>query len=307
PVGVPLTHISGLQGGMIFVFGMGGHMILMERFDPGEMIALIEEQRVTHLGCVPTMMVAISAHPRARIADWSSVKAVMVGGAAAPAEVQARFQEITGVIVQPGYGATETSLGAVMGPADGDRDLDAAGQPLPGTTIEIRQTDDPSRIVDRGEIGEICVKGPQVMQGYWNRPDATAEAMIDGFFRTGDLGRIDNQGHVHIVDRLKDMIICSGYNVYPSAVENAIYRHPAILHCVVIAVPDEYRGETVKAYAVLRPDSAVTLEDLQAFLKPYLSPMEMPKLFEVRGTLPLTTAAKLSRKALRDELDSVGA
>jgi long-chain acyl-CoA synthetase len=170
--------------------------------------------------------------------------------------------------------------------------------------VEIRSTTNPQQKLGPGQSGEIVVAGPQVMRGYWKREDETAAFFVDGFFRTGDIGMLDERGFVFIVDRLKDMIIASGYNVYPATVENVIFSHPAVAEVVVIGVPDSYRGETVKAYVVLKRGQDLTLEGLQAFLQEKLSPMEMPRQLEIRESLPKTAVGKLSRLDLKREIAS---
>ena len=180
------------------------------------------------------------------------------------------------------------------------------GRIVPGAELQIRSSTDPAKVLPAGEIGEVCVRGPQVMKGYWRRPDETAQAFVDGFVRTGDLGYVTEDGLLYVVDRLKDIIICSGFNVYPVRVEEAIFQHPAVSEAIVLGVPDPYRGETVKAFLTLRPGQQLTLEQLQAFLKSRLSAVEMPKQLEIRQQLPRTAAGKLSRLKLREEVLSHG-
>src|SRR6202048_69966 len=187
-------------------------------------------------------------------------------------------------------------------PAPPDEPRGSVGLPLPGTTIEIRDTGEPGKRMAGGESGEIVVAGPQVMAGYWNRKDETDRSMIDGFFRTGDIGYLDGRGYLFIVDRLKDMIIAGGYNIYPANVESAIYSHPAVAEAIVIGVPDSYRGETVRAFVVLRGDATLTLKQLQVHLRNRLSPIEMPRQLEIRQQLPETIVGKLSRLELRREV-----
>jgi long-chain acyl-CoA synthetase len=178
------------------------------------------------------------------------------------------------------------------------------GIPLPGTVIEIVSLDDRSKLVTQGEKGEVCIRGPQVMTGYWKRPAESAEAMADGRLHTGDVGYMDEDGYTFIVDRIKDMILCGGYNVYPRNVEEAIYLHPAVSECVVAGVPDPYRGQTVKAYVTLTEGHHLTREELAEFLRDKLSPIEIPKQLEIRDELPKTMIGKLSRKALLEEEES---
>ena len=187
-------------------------------------------------------------------------------------------------------------------PANRDEPRGSVGLPLPETIIEIRDTGDARKRMPGRESGEIVVAGPQVMKGYWNRPEETRSAMVDGFFRTGDIGYLDEDGYLFIVDRLKDTIIAGGYNIYPANVESAIYSHPAIAEAIVIGVPDAYRGETVKAFVVLRSGVELSLEQLQDHLKDKLSPIEMPRQLEIRQQLPKTVVGKLSRLELRREI-----
>jgi long-chain acyl-CoA synthetase len=183
-------------------------------------------------------------------------------------------------------------------PLLGESKEGSTGIPVMGTTIEIRDLEDPSRKLPVGEKGEICIRGPQVMAGYWNRPEATAATMIDGALRTGDIGYLDDDGYVFLVDRLKDLIICSGYNVYPRVVEEAIYRHDAVAEVTVVGVPDEYRGEAPKAFVRLKAGRALSAEELLAFLEDKLSKIEMPEYIEFRDELPKTLIGKLSKKEL---------
>jgi long-chain acyl-CoA synthetase len=187
-------------------------------------------------------------------------------------------------------------------PANPDEPRGSVGLPIPGTNIEIRDIGNPGSRIAGGESGEIVVAGPQVMRGYWNREEETGSSMVDGFFRTGDIGYLDKNGYLFIIDRLKDIVIAGGYNIYPANVEAAIYSHPSVAEAIVIGVPDSYRGETVKAFVVLRGDATLTLEDLQAHLKDRLSPIEMPRQLEVREQLPKTVFGKLSRLELRREI-----
>ena len=198
-----------------------------------------------------------------------------------------------------GYGLTETSPSALCNPPRGLNKAGSIGQPLPCTEAELRDPAEPGRRVGPGERGELCIRGPQVMLGYWRRPEETAAAFTpDGFLRTADIATMDEQGYFAIVDRIKDLILAGGYNVYPRIVEDAVYRHPAVAECTVIGVPDEYRGETVKAFVVRKPGASVTADELRAFLKDHLSPIEMPKQVEFRDSLPRTLIGKLSKKEL---------
>lgn len=297
----PFSHITGLTGVILVGVAYAAEIVVIERFSPQAFFEAGRERPFSFMAAIPTMLVALMNSPYVNDIDWSSVKFILSGGAPTPVEVQAAFRKATGVVVQPGYGLTETSPGvAVSHPIRGDDDT-STGYPLPGTIISIRSTADQAVEVPLGTSGEICVSGPQVMKGYWQRPEETVNAMVGDFYRTGDVGYLDETGKLFINDRLKDIIIASGYNVYPTNVENALYRHPAIQEAVVLGMPDSYRGETVAAVVSLKPDAdALTLADLQAFLRDSLSPIEMPKHLKVLPELPKMATGKLSRAMLRD-------
>jgi long-chain acyl-CoA synthetase len=197
---------------------------------------------------------------------------------------------------------TEASPNVVMAAEDDAGESGAVGVAFPGTRLSIRAPDEPTRTLATGETGEVCIAGPQIMAGYWNRPEETRRAFVDGYFRSGDLGFLDEAGALHLVGRLKDTINASGYKVHPDAVEEAVRQHEAVAEALVIGAPDAYRGETVKAYVVLKPGRSLTLAELQQFLAGRLSPMETPKQLEVRSDLPLTPVGKPSRLALRQEV-----
>ncbi|HXZ91537.1 MAG TPA: AMP-binding protein, partial [Burkholderiales bacterium] len=210
-----------------------------------------------------------------------------------------RWQQATGTVLLEGYGLTETSPVATMNPFDLKGYSGSIGVPIPSTNIEIR--DDAGKTLAVGETGEICIKGPQVMAGYWQRPDETAKVIAqDGFLRTGDIGVMDEKGFVRIVDRKKDMILVSGFNVYPNEVEQVVALHPGVLECAAIGVPDEHSGETVKLF-VVKKDPALTEQDVLEHCKRELTGYKRPKYVEFRAELPKTNVGKILRRALRDE------
>jgi long-chain acyl-CoA synthetase len=297
----PFSHITGLTGVLLVGVANAAEIVVIERFSPQAFFEASRGRPFSFMAAIPTMLVALMNSPFVNDINWSSVKFILSGGAPTPVEVQAGFRKATGITVQPGYGLTETSPGvAVSHPIRADDDA-STGYPLPGTIISIRSTTDPTIEVPLGTPGEICVAGPQVMKGYWQRPEETANSMVGGFYRTGDVGYLDETGKLFINDRLKDIIIASGYNVYPTNVENALYRHPAIQEAVVLGMPDSYRGETVAAIVSLKAGAdTLTLADLTAFLNDSLSPIEMPKHLEVLPELPKMPTGKLSRAMLRD-------
>jgi long-chain acyl-CoA synthetase len=299
---LPFSHITGITVCMTFSVLLAAELLVVPRFVPDEALALLRQRRPTFFGGVPTIFIALLMTNAMTTDDWKSVKAILCGGAPLPPDVLGKFESVSGVRVRQIYGSTELSPAATIMPANPDEPRGSVGLPIPGTTVEIRDTGDPGKRMACGESGEIVVAGPQVMKGYWHRKDETDRSMVDGFFRTGDIGYLDDKGYLFIVDRLKDMIIAGGYNIYPANVESAVYSHPAVAEAIVIGVPDTYRGETVKAFVVLRGDATLTLEELQAHLKDRLSPIEMPRHLEIRSQLPKTVVGKLSRLELRREI-----
>ncbi len=297
---LPFFHVFAMTTVLLFSVNAGAEIIMLPRFELAQAVATIGRRRPTFMPGVPTMFNAIASF-KGR-ADLTSIRFCISGGAPLPPEVKARFEARTGCVVVEGYGLTETSPSCTCNPPDGINKAGSIGLPLPGTIIELRDPADPLRRVPQGERGELCVKGPQVMLGYWRRPEETAASTTpDGFFRTADIATMDEQGYFYIVDRIKDLILAGGYNVYPRVVEDAIYQHPAIAECTVIGIPDDYRGETVKAFIVLKPGATLEPEALTTFLKDHISPIEMPKQIEVRDSLPRTLIGKLSKKELVEE------
>lgn len=254
---------------------------------------------------VPAIFGAINHHPRLHQFDLSSLEFCISGGAALPIEVKKQFEEKTGAVVVEGYGLTESSPVATVNPPRGENVAGSIGLPLPQTIIEILDPDDKKTPVPLGERGELCITGPQVMKGYWNKPEDTAAVLRNGRLYTGDIAIMDARGYVYIVDRIKDMIITNGYNVYPRNIEEAIYMNTAVEECIVAGLPDEKRGEIVKAWIKLKDGKTLSEEDLKDFLKDKISKMEIPKLIEFRNIpLPKTMIGKLSRKdVLAEELN----
>lgn len=297
---LPFFHVFALTTVLLFSVRAAAEIVMLPRFVVADAVRAIARRRPTYMPGVPTMFNAIASF-KGR-ADLSSITTCISGGAPLPAEVKHRFEARTGCFLVEGYGLTETSPCVCCNPPGGLNKIGSIGPPMSGTVVELRDPADPLRRVPTGERGEICVRGPQVMLGYWGRPDETAAAFtLDGLLRTADIATMDHQGYVFVVDRIKDLILCSGYNVYPRIVEDAVYRHPAVAECTVIGVPDEYRGETVKAFVVCKPDAAVTEAALRDFLRDELSPIELPRHIEFRDSLPKTLVGKLSKKELVEE------
>ena len=298
---LPLFHVFAMTVVMNWAVHEGVEMILLPRFQIDELLKTIARRKPTAMAGVPTLFNAILNAPGRARYDFSSLHYCVSGGASLPNELRLAFEQATGARVLEGYGLSETSPVVSCNPVEGEVRGGSVGLPYPGTVIRIYSLDLPRRPLPLGETGEICVIGPQVMVGYWKRPDETAKVMVDGFFATGDIGHMDKDGYVFITDRLKDMINASGFKVYPRNIEEAIMLNPAVLECAVVGLPDPYRGQTVKAFVALKAGASLTAEALTKFLADKLTPIEMPKQIEFRDSLPKTTVGKISKKMLLEE------
>lgn len=299
---LPLFHIYALTVIMNFGIAGGAEIILHPKFELDDVMKDIDKKKPTMFPGVPTMYMAIANHPEISKYDLSSLKFCASGGAPLPVEVQDLFQKVTGCRLLEGWGMTETSPSGTSTPMTDKQIAGAAGVPVPGVEIRILDVDDKSKIMPTGEIGEITIKGPNIMKGYWNKPEATEASFIGDFFLTGDTGFIDEEGYMHIVDRTKDMITSGGFNVYPRIIEEAIFEHPAVAEVTVVGIPDDYRGESAKAFIKLTPSGKeFTLEELREFLADKLGKHELPTAVEFRPELPKTLVGKLSKKELVEE------
>jgi long-chain acyl-CoA synthetase len=300
---LPLFHIYALTLILLFGIGGGAQIILHPRFELDDVMKDLHGKKPTIFPGVPTMYTAIINHPKITEHDLSSLKFCASGGAPLPLEVQQRFQNITGCKLVEGWGMTETAPAGCSTPVHGVYKEGSCGIPLPGITMAIYDIEDPTKALGLNETGEICIKGPNVMKAYWEKPEATAESLnADGFFRTGDTGYMDDDGYIFIVDRLKDMLTCSGYNVYPRNIEEAIYLHTAVEEVTVIGIPDDYRGQAPKAFIKLKDGAtAFNLDELQEFLSDKLGRHEMVSEMDIRPELPKTLVGKLSKKELVEE------
>ena len=299
---LPLFHIYALTSVMLRTLAEGNELMLRVRFDVETTLNDIEVKKATVFPGVPTMWIALANTPGIDKRDFSSLRYAASGGAALPVEVAERFQKLTGQRIGGGWGMTETSPAGTAMPREWTGKAGSVGMPLPGIMMDIVALDDPRRRLKPGEKGEIRVKGPNVTKGYWNAPQETAAAFVDGYLLTGDIGYMDEDGYFYLVDRKKDMIISGGFNVYPRTIEEAIYEHPAVSEVSVIGVPDNYRGEAAKAFVQLKPGAMqFTLEELRAFLGDKLGRHEMPAQLEFRDVLPKTPVGKLSKKELIEE------
>ncbi len=300
-VGVlPLFHVFAMTTVMNFGINHGLEIILLPKFELILTLKLIAKLRPIMMPGVPTLFNAMLRYPHIGNFDLTSLKYCMAGGAPLPIEVKRGFEAISGAILVEGYGLSETSPVAACNPPDAPRE-GSIGLPLPATEISIRSLDDPTVEVKTGETGEICIAGPQVMTGYWNKPQDTEDCFAGRFFRTGDVGYMDEDGYIFIVDRIKDVINASGFKVYPRRIEEALYEHPAVAEVVVIGIKDAYRGEAPKAFVKLTEGKQATGAELIHFLKEKLSKLELPAEIEFRDELPKTLIGKLSKRELRAE------
>jgi len=300
---LPLFHIYALTVDMLLGLRLGAELVMHLRFDPEAAVKDIAAKRITLFPGVPTMFAAILNVPGVEKHDLKSLKFCGSGGAPLPVELHNAFQRLTGCPLVEGWGMTETSPVGTFTPVIGMRKSGSCGMPVPNVMMKFASVDDPATYVPLGEKGEICVKGPNIMKGYWKNAAATAAVTTpDGFLRTGDVGYMDRDGFVFIVDRCKDMILCGGYNVYPRTIEEAIYEHPCVSEVIVIGIADAYRGQSPKAFVKLKPGAApFTLDELKAFLKDRLGKHEMVQALEIRAELPRTPVGKLSKKELYEE------
>lgn len=298
---IPFFHVFSMTAVMNLSVLKGLEIIALPRFNINETLSLIHRRRPTLFPAVPAIFNAINHHPDLKKYDLTSLRHCISGGAPLPIEVKKNFEKNTGCILVEGYGLTETSPVTHVNPLHGVNRPGSIGLPLPQTLTEIVDPES-GNLLPQGTKGEICIRGPQVMKGYWNNPDETDKVLKDGRLKTGDIGYIDPDGYTYIVDRIKDMIITNGYNVYPRTVEEAIYQHPDVQECIVAGIPDEERGERVKAWIVLKDGFEMSAFTMKAFLQDKLSPMEMPRDIEFRTEpLPRTFIGKLSRKSVVDE------
>jgi long-chain acyl-CoA synthetase len=298
---LPLFHVFANSCVLNRTVYRGAEMVLLPRFEAGQVLREIERTRATAIPGVPTMYQALIDHPALGATDLSSLRVCISGGAPLPVEVKQRFEARSGARLVEGYGLTETAGVVSTNPYEGPNKSGTIGQPIPATLVTLVDKDDPTRPAPPGEPGEIVVEGPQVMKGYWRRPDADAAVFLGHRLRTGDVGTIDDEGYIKVVDRLKDMIVVSGFKVFPSQVEAILYQHPAVREALVIGIPDAYSGERPKAFVTLRPDAQVSGDQLVAWLNDRIGKHERVVACEIRDSLPKTLIGKLSRKELQAE------
>jgi long-chain acyl-CoA synthetase len=297
---LPLFHIYALTVVLLSSIRRGHLISLHQRFDVEAVMRDIEVRRATAFPGVPTMWIAIASLPDLDTRDLSSLVTCASGGAPLPVEVAKILERRVGMKLKSGWGMTETCSPGTAHPKEGPDKPGSIGLMLPGIEIDVVSLDDPTKVMPSGAVGEIRIRGPNVTRGYWNRPEETAQAFVGDRFLTGDIGYMDDDGYFYLVDRKKDMIISSGFNVYPQMIEQAIYTHPAVQEVIVIGIPDEYRGEAAKAFIKMRADAkSFTLDELRGFLAGKLGKHELPAALEFVDELPRTPVGKLSRHELR--------
>ncbi len=299
---LPFFHVFGMTVAMNLTLYTGCTVVLVPRFEVGEFLKILQKTKPTIFPGVPSIFVAIVGDAKARSYDLSSIRLCITGSAPMPVEVLRRFEELTGCIIIEGYGLSEASPVTHANPLGGARKVGSIGIALPDTDCKIVDLDLGVEEKPCGEIGELLVRGPQVMQGYWKLPQETADTLREGWLYTGDIARMDEEGYVFVVDRKKDMFISCGYNVYPREIDEVLYEHPKVLDAVAIGVPDLYRGEMVKAFIVIKPGEDLTEEEVIQFSKVRLAPYKVPRSVEFRQSLPKSMVGKVFRKELRQEV-----
>jgi long-chain acyl-CoA synthetase len=298
---LPFFHVYGMTVTMNEAIYLAATIILLPRFQVDDCLEAINKYQPTRFPGVPTMYIGIINHPRVKEYNISSIKVCSSGSAPLPVEALRRFEELTGGKISEGYGLTEASPVTHANPFSGKRKVGSIGLPRPDTDAKVVDLETGEKDLPPGEEGELCIRGPQVMKGYWNRPEETAKTLRNGWLYTGDIAKMDEEGYFYIVDRKKDMIICGGFNVYPREVEEALYLNPKILEAAVLGVPDPYRGETVKAFVVLKPGEKPTAEEIIEFCRQNLARFKVPAQVEFRKELPKSHVGKVLRKVLREE------
>lgn len=294
---MPIFHSYGFTAALGLILSTGGTAILVPRFDAGEVLKLIDKYRPTAFPGVPTIYTALLSHPAVRKYDLGSIEICASAAAPCPVELIHRFEGVTGAAILEGYGMTECSPATHSNPMHGKRKAGSVGLPYPDTETRIIDLET-GEDLPVGQEGEVLIRGPQVMQGYWQKPEETAKVLKEGWLYTGDIGRLDDEGYLSIVDRKKDMIIAGGFNVYPREIDEVLYQHPAVLHACTVGVPDAYRGETVKAFVVRREGAPVTELELLEFCARRLAAYKRPRHLEFVAELPMNLAGKVLRRVL---------
>ncbi|SDN56931.1 AMP-binding protein [Alkalicoccus daliensis] len=297
---LPFFHVYGMTVGMNYSVMERSKMVILPKFDTTQTLKAIQSQKVTIFPGAPTMYVGLIHDENVNKYDLSSIKVCISGSAPLPLEVQQRFEQLTGGKLSEGFGLTEASPVTHFNLMWGKRPPGSIGLPWPDTDVVVWNAEAEEE-ADPGEVGELLIRGPQVMQGYWKRPEETASALQNGWLYTGDMGYMDEEGYFYIVDRKKDMIIAGGFNIYPREIEEVLYEHEAVKEAVAMGIPDPYRGETVKAYIVVKEGQKVTEKELDQYCRSQLASYKIPRKYEFREELPKTMVGKVLRRALQEE------
>ncbi len=299
---LPFFHVFGMTVVMNLGLYIGAAVILVPRFEVNHFLKTLQKSKPTIFPGVPTIYVALVNHPQIKSFELHSIRYCITGSAPMPLEVLKTFESLTGGTIIEGYGLSETSPVTHANPLTGARKTGSIGIPLPDTEAKIMDLEFGERELGPGEAGELAVRGPQVMKGYWKNPEETQKVVKDGWLFTGDIAEMDAEGYVTIIDRKKDCILAGGYNVYPREIDEVLYEHPKVLDAVSVGVPDPYRGETVKAFIVVKPGETLTEEEMIQFCKSRLAVYKVPKQVEFRDSLPKTIVGKVLRRQLREEV-----
>lgn len=298
---MPFFHVYGMNGLMNLGIHLAATLVLIPQPEIKAIVEAIVAERPTFFTGIPALFVALNNYRNIDKVDLTSIKAVFSGAAPLPVEVMEKFEARTGARIAEAYGMTEASSVTHVNPLKGQRKFGSIGVPLIGTDAKVVDADDYRQDLAQGEVGELMVKGPQVMQGYWNAPAETTNALHEGWLRTGDIARMDEEGYFYIVDRKKDVILSAGYNIYPREVEEVLYQHPKVLEAAVIGLPDDMRGEKIVAYLVLKPAETATAAEIRAFCRERLAQYKQPRTVIFRDSLPKAMAGKVLRRQLREE------
>jgi long-chain acyl-CoA synthetase len=298
---MPFFHVYGMNGLMNLGIHLAATLVLIPQPEIKTIVDAIVAERPTFFTGIPALFSALNNYHAIDRVDLTSIEAVFSGSAPLPVEVMEQFEARTGARIAEAYGMTESSSVTHVNPLKGRRKFGSIGVPIIGTDAKIVDIDDPTKELEVGEAGELMVKGPQVMRAYWHKPEETAAAMIDGWMRTGDIARMDEQGYFYIVGRKKDMILSAGFNVYPREVEEVLYQHPKVQEAAVIGLPGGLRGERIVAYLKLAPGETATTAEIRSFCREHLAPYKQPRKVIFRDDLPMTLAGKVLRRQLREE------
>ena len=301
---LPLFHIYGMTTSMTVPISLAAKMVLMPRFEPAKALEAIQKHKVTVFCGVPTMYSALLANPELGKYDLTSIRVCISGASALPPQIQKKFMQITGGLLAEGYGLTEASPVTHCNPVDSTMrtvKVGSIGLPLPDTDARIVDLDTGEKTLAQGETGELAVKGPQVMKGYWRKPEETALVLRDGWLLTGDIAHMDEDGYFYITDRKKDLIKYKDYSVYPREIEDILYEHPAVKLCAVVGKPDPAAGEVPKAFIVLKEGTAASAEEIMAFVNIKVAPYKAIREVEFRKELPISSAGKVLRRLLQEK------